>query len=144
MKYLSIKDYNMKKIVKLAESDLMNIIKRVINESVPISKSISPSTTPSKAPGCLGGMTYCATANQCCPAGACAGGECRDPRSGRRVPGSTPIDESEEMDENMYGIELDEVEGESEKKKGCCRPHYRCWSPYYQCVNCECVKAIRV
>ena len=117
--------------------------------------STNPTKTPSKVPGCLDGMTYCLSNKKCCPAGTCTAQGCMDPRTGRKIPGGSPIFESdeiiyeiemdvEEIDETIYEIELDEVEGESEKKKGCCRPHYRCWSPYYQCVNCECVKAIKV
>jgi hypothetical protein len=55
----------------------------------------------------------------------------------------------EEIDETIYEIELDEVESWPKlkwpkKKTGCCRDNYPCHTPYYMCVNCECVKAIHV
>ena len=76
----------MKKIVKLTESDLMNIIKRVINESVPMSKAKSP------CPGqvvCFGSVN---TPIGCCPVGyTCAGGGCTiRGTSSLKVMNSTP------------------------------------------------------
>jgi hypothetical protein len=67
--------------------------------------STATSKTPSKAPGCMGGMTYCASAKQCCPAGTCTNQGCYDVRSGRKIPGSRPIDESDEI---IYEIKLNE------------------------------------
>ena len=61
----------MKKIVKLTESDLVNIIKKVINESSPVEKAKSP---------CPGQKVCWLSANTpagCCPVGyTCANGGC--------------------------------------------------------------------
>jgi hypothetical protein len=82
----------MKKIVKLTESDLVKLIKKVVSET---------NITKTKVKKTL----------------------------------YKPKMESEEM----Y-----EVESAVEKKKGCCRPNYPCTSDYYMCVNCECIKRIKV
>jgi hypothetical protein len=106
----------------------------IFNESEEMDEgSTKPTSTPSKVPGCMGGMTYCASAKQCCESGGCDSYGCRDPRTGRRVPGGRPIDESdeiiyeiemdvEEIDETIYEIELDDEKSKIKPKKrgGCC------------------------
>jgi hypothetical protein len=54
----------MKKIVKLTESDLMNIIKRVIKEATPAPTGANKVGGPKKVPGCTGSMTV-STNNGC-------------------------------------------------------------------------------
>ena len=80
----------MKKIVKLTESDLVKLIKKVVSET---------NITKTKVKKTL----------------------------------YKPKMESEEMSEEIDA-----------RKKGCCRPNYPCASDYYMCVNCECVKRIKV
>jgi hypothetical protein len=73
----------------------------------------------------------------CCPRGSsCRLGMCS---SGTSQPTAPIFNESEEMDEIIYEIELDEVEGESERKKGCCGK-YHCLDGY-SCKDCACKKA---
>jgi hypothetical protein len=86
------------KKVRLTESDLVNIIKRVVSEqkdkvtsqSRPlVNRPKMESQEMNEAPGCPPGMTYCASAKQCCPPGAeCLGG-CVGP-NGRKVRGYNP------------------------------------------------------
>lgn len=61
----------MKKVIKLKESDLINIIKRVISEASPVEKAKSP---------CPGMKVCWASANVpagCCPVGyTCDGNQC--------------------------------------------------------------------
>jgi hypothetical protein len=83
----------MKKIVKLTESDLVKLIKKVVNETNVDKDKVKNTTYKPK----------------------------------------------------MESIEMDEAESEVDrKKKGCCRPSYPCVSDYYMCVNCQCVKRIKV
>jgi hypothetical protein len=105
-----------------------------------------PTSTPSKVPGCLGGMTYCSSNNKCCPVGTCTSQGCMDPRTGKKIPGGSPIFESdeiiyeiemdvEEIDETIYEIEMDEEVSESSptgciacfrRGKTCCRGSAGC------------------
>ena len=54
----------MKKIVKLTESDLMNIIKKVMNEATPVPTGANKVGGPKKTPGCTG-SPFVYTGNGC-------------------------------------------------------------------------------
>ena len=61
-----IKDYKMKKVIKLTESDLVKLIKKVVSEQ---NKIATTNQAPMKGKGCTGGIPCgkgCCKANEQC------------------------------------------------------------------------------
>jgi hypothetical protein len=138
--------------------------KSEVKETEDMDESLTkPTSAPSKVPGCLDGMTYCWSNKKCCPAGTCTAQGCMDPRTGKKIPGGSPMNEEldeiiyeiemdvEEIDETIYEIEMDEEEVETNEetgKIGCCRSSAKSCGPGFYCMCpsgvCKKVMPIRV
>ena len=133
----------MKKIVKLTESDLLNIIKKVVSETNIVKDKIKHSPynpkMESEEMDEEWGSADEADKYNCCKRDICRRGQtcsscrCVDLSKSRQL--NNPKMESEEMDEEWGSAD-------DADRYNCCKRKNRCGAG--MCVNCRCVDKIRV
>ena len=129
----------MKKIVKLTESDLLNIIKKVVSETNIVKDNIKHSPYNPKMESEEIDEESDKRKYDCCKRDICKNGQtcsacrCVDLSKSRQL--NKPKMESKEMDEEWGSA--DEAD-----RYNCCRKHRPCHGG--MCVNCRCVPKIKV
>jgi hypothetical protein len=137
----------MKKIIKLTENDLINLVNKVLSEQV---KKPMPKRPKPPVVGPTHNESYeemdeewgsadeadkynCCKRDICRRGQTCSNCRCMDLSKSRQL--NKPKMESEEMDEEWGSA--DEAD-----KYNCCRKHHPCHGG--MCVDCRCVPKIRV